>query len=92
MPNPAELVATTANRWDTSGRLAEQTLARLAWRRSRSGKTCSTCEEAKSLGAFGRDSRERDGLNRICKVCKAARNAAAYRRKLESKPEPRPSL
>lgn len=79
---PEELVSNTANRWDKSGLLADQALARLAWRRARSGKICSTCAEAKPLAAFGRDSRERDGLNRACKLCKSARNAEAYRRRL----------
>jgi hypothetical protein len=81
MTTPSELVTATANRWDGSGLLAEQALQRLAWRRARSGKACSKCEEAKPLSAFGRDSRERDGLNRVCGSCKSAVNAAAYARK-----------
>ncbi|WVX88055.1 hypothetical protein SEA_TFORTROY_67 [Arthrobacter phage TforTroy] len=50
--------------------LTAQALARLAYRRRHSGKTCSSCRQEKPLSAFGVDAREADGLNRACKSCR----------------------
>lgn len=50
--------------------LTTQALARLAYRRRHSGKHCPSCQQDRPISAFGRDSRERDGLNRICKTCR----------------------
>jgi hypothetical protein len=55
--------------------------ARLAWRLRHSGKACRSCGEVLPLGAFGRDSRNPDGLLSICNNCKSTANRAAYRRR-----------
>ncbi|QNO12727.1 hypothetical protein SEA_SNEK_67 [Arthrobacter phage Snek] len=55
---------------DDAGKLYDQVLGRLAYRRRHSGKTCSSCREVKPLSAFGVNAREADGLNRVCKQCR----------------------
>jgi hypothetical protein len=67
---PEELVRATADRYDESGRLAEEALRKLAYRLARSGKTCSSCGATKILGAFGRDSTRSDGLKIACRDCR----------------------
>ena len=37
-------------------------------------KRCPRCKETKSLSEFGRDNRNKDGLNLYCKVCKKKYN------------------
>ena len=41
-------------------------------------KTCSKCGIEKELGDFGKDKRNKDGLNRQCRVC-VAKGGKAYR-------------
>lgn len=65
----AEAVARVTD-GDDAGKLYDQALARLAYRRRHSGKTCSSCRAALPLSAFGVNSREADGLNRVCKPCR----------------------
>lgn len=36
-------------------------------------KTCSQCQRARDLAAFGKDARNRDGLKGICKSCENAK-------------------
>jgi hypothetical protein len=70
----AASLARLAARYDSGNGEAEaltrEALARLAYRRRHSGKTCAQCREPKPLSAFGINSRERDGLNRVCKPCR----------------------
>lgn len=74
MTDPADLIARVAARYDSGNGEAEaltaQALARLAYRRRHSGKTCQTCREDKPLSAFGVSAREPDGLNPTCKACR----------------------
>lgn len=37
-------------------------------------KRCSKCKEIKPVSEFGRDRRNKDGLNCYCKICKKAQN------------------
>ncbi|QOP65195.1 HNH endonuclease [Arthrobacter phage Tuck] len=55
--------------------LTAQALARLAYRRRHSGKTCDRCRETKPLSAFSKDVSRPDGLMRYCRACRSA----AYR-------------
>lgn len=80
--SPEELVADVARRYDNDeGDLQRAVLARLAWRRARSGRYCFKCQQTKPISEYGRDVRERDGLRRECRSCVAARNAEAYARR-----------
>lgn len=82
---PEGLVAAAAARWDDSGgALTSEALDALARRQAGAGKVCGACGEKKRLGAYGRDSRERDGLRRTCRACISARDAATYRRRIPS--------
>ncbi|UVK63587.1 HNH endonuclease [Arthrobacter phage Janeemi] len=60
--------------------LTAQALARLAYRRRHSGKTCSHCQETKPLSAFGPDTRKPDGLDPRCRECEGVRKREARRR------------
>ncbi|QHB36651.1 hypothetical protein SEA_ADOLIN_69 [Arthrobacter phage Adolin] len=59
--------------------LTREAMARLAYRRKRSGKTCSRCDEFKPMSAFATDPRRPDGLAYSCKGCDAARKREARR-------------
>lgn len=69
------LRALTARYDDGDGegaQLAEQALARLAWRLRRGGKDCSQCGEALPLDAFAPRMDAPDGLRGICRACSVA--------------------
>jgi hypothetical protein len=74
--DPRDLIIETALDYDPEGLLVEPALARLAWRKARSGKTCERCRERKALAAFARDSRNTDGLRRYCRECAALADRA----------------
>ncbi|AYN57788.1 hypothetical protein PBI_DRMANHATTAN_70 [Arthrobacter phage DrManhattan] len=57
--------------------LTREAMARLAYRRKRSGKTCDRCREFKPMSAFSRDSSRPDGLRRYCRACASARYRAS---------------
>lgn len=73
--SPEERIRLVAARYDgdddEARRLGDEALQRLAWRKRRSGKECARCGERKPLSAFGRDTRERDGLHRLCRGCRS---------------------
>lgn len=74
----AEIVARVAD-GEEAGKLHEQALARLAYRRRHSGKTCSSCHSEKPLSAFGPDGARPDGFSHRCRACDSARKRAARR-------------
>lgn len=53
----------------------DSTLRRLAWRRRRGYKVCSSCHERKPVAAFGRDIGRPDGLRHRCALCERRRTA-----------------
>lgn len=77
----ADRISRLAARYDAGNGEAEaltrEALARLAYRRRYSGKTCSRCGEDKPLSAFAADNRRPDGLAYSCKSCEAARKRQA---------------
>ncbi|WGH21139.1 hypothetical protein SEA_CASSIA_66 [Arthrobacter phage Cassia] len=77
--DPATRIARAAQAFDSghgeAQALTAQALARLAYRRRHSGKTCDRCRETKPLSAFSKDSSRPDGLMRYCRACRSA----AYR-------------
>lgn len=76
---PAEdLVASVAAEYDNEeGDLQRAALQRLAYRRARSGKLCSSCHLVKPLSAFGAAHRKPDGLDPRCRACEALRRRMA---------------
>lgn len=96
---PADRIARAAQAFDSGNGEAEaltaQALARLAYRRRHSGKTCSSCQETKPLSAFGLDSTRPDGLRRYCRACVSTYNADRPSRRvnaLDAPPRPTPSM
>lgn len=96
---PAARIAQAAQAYDSGNgeaqALTAQALARLAYRRRHSGKTCDRCRETKPLSAFGLHSREPDGLRRECKACIARYNADRPSRRVnavDGQPRPTPTM
>lgn len=61
-------------------RAAQDSIDRRDWRARRGVKECQGCGHDKKIQEFGKDSRERDGLNRLCRVCIARRNSRLRRK------------
>lgn len=61
-------------------RAAQDAIDRRDWRARRGVKECDGCGADKKVQEFGRDSREKDGLNRLCRVCIARRNSSRRRK------------
>lgn len=62
--------------------LTREALARLEYRRKRSGKTCSRCGEFRPMSAFGPDGARPDGLSHRCRDCDNGRKRAARARRV----------
>lgn len=77
----ADRLASLAARYDAGNGEAEaltaQALARLAYRRRHSGKTCSRCQQDKPTSAFGPDGSRPDGLSHRCRDCDNERKRQA---------------
>lgn len=69
-PDELRRLATDFLGGDDEG-FVDAVLRRLATRQASAGKTCASCGIEKPLSAFGRDSRNRDGLHRVCRLCRS---------------------
>ncbi|AYN59151.1 endonuclease VII [Arthrobacter phage Yang] len=93
---PAARIAQAAQAFDSGNgeaqALTAQALARLAYRRRHSGKTCQTCRETKPLSAFGFDALRPDGLSVRCRACNSARMRASRAARVNVPQPGQPSL
>jgi hypothetical protein len=71
------LLSLVAQRYDGDEEEARQAyesaLRRVAWRKGRGYKVCSSCQERLSPSEFGVDSTNPDGLRRVCRRCRRRR-------------------
>jgi hypothetical protein len=78
---PEERLAAAASKFESGNGEAEaltrEAISRLYFRRRFSGKTCSCCEQAKPLSAYGPDGGRADGLAHRCRDCDNARKRDA---------------